>query len=104
MWLFIIAVLFGLILQQEFTESWPDPHLRSKGDIWPKPQYIVMADDLMTVNLESFTFLSNVGECEIIDKAITRYDKRLRSKKQFIKSRSYKQENSKETNDVVKFI
>ncbi|VIO88168.1 Glycosyl hydrolase family 20, catalytic domain containing protein [Brugia malayi] len=77
MWLFITAVLLGDILQQKFSESWPDPHLRSKGAIWPQPQYLIIGNESTTVNLDAFTFVSTVGQCEIIDKAIIRYHKRL---------------------------
>ncbi|KAL3989384.1 beta-acetyl hexosaminidase like family protein [Acanthocheilonema viteae] len=101
MWLFIIAVIFGHVLQQEFVESWPDPYLRSKGAIWPQPQYITIVDELMTVNLETFTFLSTVGECEIIDKAITRYYKRLRGKIEFNGSKNMKRQSIKAMDDQV---
>ncbi|CAG9534610.1 unnamed protein product [Cercopithifilaria johnstoni] len=101
MWLFIIAVLFGYILQQEFIESWPDPRLRSKGAIWPQPQYVTTIDKLMAVNLQAFTFVSTVGECEIIDKAITRYRKRLNGKIRFNESKNIKQQNIEVTVDEV---
>lgn len=85
MWLFIVGVIFG---QQEFAKSWPDPHLRSKGSIWPEPQYIAIVDKPMAVNLETFTFISTVEKCEIIDKAISRYRKRLFGKIQLNGSRN----------------
>lgn len=101
MWLFIIAILLGHVLQQEFIESWPDPHLRSKGSIWPQPQYITMGKESMTVNSEVFIFVSTVGQCEIIDKAIERYYKRLFDKIQLNEQKMIKREDIKTMNDEV---
>ncbi|EFO19340.2 glycosyl hydrolase family 20 [Loa loa] len=75
MWLFIVVTIIGSILQQ--IECWPDPHLRSNGSIWPQPQHMIMGNETMVVNFKAFNFISTIGQCEIIDKAISRYHKRL---------------------------
>lgn len=69
--LIIILIVIGHIT------CWPDPHLRSRGAIWPEPQFIAMGNGSKVVHPESFKFISTIGKCEIIDKAISRYHKRL---------------------------
>ncbi|KAM3728890.1 Beta-hexosaminidase subunit beta [Dirofilaria immitis] len=99
MWLFIVILIVGHVLQVKFTKSWPDPHFRSKGAIWPQPQYITISNESMIVNSETFTFISTIGHCEVIDKAIIRYRKRLFDKKQFNNEKKIKQQEAKVMTD-----
>ncbi|VDK75487.1 unnamed protein product [Litomosoides sigmodontis] len=101
MWLFIVGVIFG---QQEFAESWPDPYFRSKGAVWPEPQYVATVGEPMDVKLETFTFISTVGQCEIIDKAISRYRKRLYGEKQLNESKNAQQKYVKEKREDEKIL
>ncbi|VDN06885.1 unnamed protein product [Thelazia callipaeda] len=70
----IISIILASLTQ---VIAWPDPYIRSKGAIWPKPQYIKSTGSFLSVNSESFQFISSIGECKIIDKAIIRYQRRL---------------------------
>lgn len=72
--------LFGgltVVLVQICVAEWPNPRVRSKGAIWPQPQFVRYLPETMTIDVKKFVFISIPFHCDIIDKALARYHKRL---------------------------
>lgn len=53
----------------------PDPGLMTNGGVWPLPWTINYGSNNLTISPLTFTFTSKVGTCEVIDKAMARYQK-----------------------------
>ncbi|CAJ0590453.1 unnamed protein product [Cylicocyclus nassatus] len=72
------ALLIATLLFQE-TLGWyygrPDPGSSTQGGVWPLPWTISYDTYNHTVNPGQFHFVSKIGSCDVIDKAMSRYEK-----------------------------